>query len=55
MLKDKTLLVLWLSSANSRQLPEFLRERWGTIDVGSIRSGIKAPGATPVLHLDPNH
>jgi len=48
------LVRLWLSSAQGRRLPEFLRERWGTIEVGSIRGGIKVPGATPVVHLDPN-
>ncbi len=52
--KRRYLVRLWLSSANGRQLPTFLRERWGNIDVGSIRGGIKVPGATPVVHLDPN-
>lgn len=45
---------LWLSAQHGRRLPEFLRERWGNIDVGSVRGGIKVPGATPVVHLDPN-
>ncbi|MCP4765256.1 MAG: TauD/TfdA family dioxygenase [Gammaproteobacteria bacterium] len=45
---------LWLSSPLGRTLPEFMAERWGNIEVGSIRGGIKVPGATPVFHLDPN-
>ena len=52
--KRRYLVRLWLSSADGRRLPEFLRERWGNIDVGSIRGGIKVPGATPVVYLDPN-
>ncbi len=52
--KRRYLVRLWLSSAEGRRLPEFLRERWGNIDVGSIRGGIKVPGATPVVYLDPN-
>ena len=45
---------LWLSAADGRRLPAFLRERWGNIDVGSIRGGISVPGAIPVAHLDSN-
>lgn len=48
------LIRLWLSAANGRRLPEFLRERWGNIDVGSIRGGIMVPGAVPVAHLEPD-
>lgn len=48
------LVRLWLSSSEGRRLPEFLRERWGNIDVGSIRGGIKVPGAVPVVYLDPS-
>ena len=48
------LVRLWLSSKYGRRLPEFLKERWGNIDVGSVRGGIKVPGADPVVHLDPN-
>ncbi len=47
------LIRLWLSAQNGRRLPEFLRERWGSIDVGSVRGGIKVPGAVPVVQLDP--
>ena len=48
------LIRLWLSSKNGRKLPEFLRERWGNIDVGSRRGGILVPGAVPVAHLNPD-
>ena len=48
------LIRLWLSAAEGRKLPEFLRERWGSIDVGSVRGGIKVPGATPVVQFDPD-
>jgi len=51
--KRRYLVRLWLSSSAGRRLPEFLRERWGNIDVGSVRGGIKVPGATPVVHLTP--
>lgn len=45
---------LWLSSPLGRQLPAFLSERWGTIDVGSVRGGIIVPGTTPVANLNPD-
>lgn len=48
------LIRLWLSSAQGRTLPAFLSERWGNIDVGSIRGGIKVPGAVPVVILNPS-
>ena len=34
------LLRLWLSAKDGRSLPEFLAERWGTIEVGTRRGGI---------------
>jgi hypothetical protein len=43
--KRRYLVRLWLSSSQGRQLPEFLEERWGNIDVGSVRGGIKVAGA----------
>jgi len=52
--KRRYLVRLWLSSTEGRRLPDFLKERWGNIDVGSLRGGIHVPGSTPVVHLDPN-
>lgn len=46
---------LWLSSPQGRKLPPFLAERWGNIEPGKTRGGIKVPGATPVVHLEPDH
>jgi hypothetical protein len=45
---------LWLSSPLGRNLPEFMAERWGNIQVGTLRGGIAVPGAVPIAHLDPN-
>jgi len=53
--KRRYLVRLWLSSPLGRTLPEFMRERWGNIKVGCVRGGIKVPGASPAVHLDPNH
>jgi hypothetical protein len=44
---------LWLSSPLGRQVPEFLVERWGNIEVGSVRGGIKVPGAVTKVNLNP--
>jgi len=49
--KRRYLIRLWLSSPLGRTLPKFLAERWGNIEVGTVRGGIKVPGATPVVHL----
>jgi hypothetical protein len=53
--KRRYLIRLWLSSPHGRRLPEFMAERWGNIEPGSVRGGIKVPGATPVVYLDPSH
>ena len=45
---------LWLSSPLGRQLPAFLAERWGNIEVGNIRGGIKVPGSRPTVNLNPD-
>jgi len=45
---------LWLSSPLGRVLPPFLSERWGNIEAGTKRGGIMVPGATPIVHLDPD-
>ncbi len=52
--KRRHLIRLWLSAERGRRLPEFLRERWGNIDVGSVRGGIKVPDAVPVAHFSPD-
>ncbi len=52
--KRRYLIRLWLSATNGRKLPEFLKERWGNIDAGSVRGGIRVPGARPVVQLNPN-
>ena len=52
--KRRYLVRLWLSSAQGRRLPDFLSERWGNIEAGTIRGGIKVPGATPVVYLNPD-
>jgi hypothetical protein len=38
------LLRLWLSAHNGRRLPPALAERYGEIEVGKIRGGIRVPG-----------
>ncbi len=52
--KRRYLIRLWLSAEDGRRLPDFLAERWGNIAVGSIRGGIKVPGAVPAVHLNPD-
>jgi len=47
------LLRLWLSSPVGRKLPEFLRERWGNIAVGSRGGGIRVPGVQPQINFEP--
>jgi len=47
------LLRLWLSSPVGRKLPEFLRERWGNIAVGSQRGGIRVQGVQPQVNFEP--
>jgi len=51
--KRRHLLRLWLSSPAGRELPEFLRERWGNIEVGSHRGGIRVPGVQPQINFEP--
>ncbi|MBX2836206.1 MAG: TauD/TfdA family dioxygenase [Gammaproteobacteria bacterium] len=51
--RRRHLVRLWLSSAEGRELPEFLTERWGNIAVGSVRGGILVPGATPEVNFEP--
>ena len=51
--RKRHLLRLWLSAPNGRPLPEFYRERWGTIEVGSLRGGITVPDMRPTVPLEP--
>ncbi len=53
--KRRYLIRLWLSSPHGRRLPAFMAERWGNIDPGAVRGGIRVPGAVPAVHLDPDH
>lgn len=41
--RRRHLLRLWLSAHDGRPLPDFFAERWGKIEVGSVRGGIIAP------------
>ncbi len=50
--RKRHLLRLWLSAPNGRPLPEFLAERWGSIEPGSVRGGIVVTGATLKAPLD---
>lgn len=52
--RRRYLIRLWLSSRQGRTLPEFLAERWGNIEPGTIRGGISVPGSTPAVHLNPD-
>ena len=47
------LIRLWLSAPQGRRLPEFLKERWGNIEPGTLRGGILVPGAVPAVNFDP--
>ena len=49
--KRRHLLRLWLSSPLGRALPEFMSERWGNIEAGTVRGGIKVAGAMPQVRL----
>ncbi len=44
--RKRHLLRLWLSARNGRQLPAAFEERYGEIEVGKIRGGIRVPGQT---------
>ena len=49
--KRRYLVRLWLSAPDGRTLPAFMKERWGNIEVGTLRGGIKVPGVTPSVTL----
>ena len=46
--RQRHLLRLWLSARNGRPLPAVFAERYGEIEVGKIRGGIRVPGQ--ILH-----
>jgi hypothetical protein len=49
--KRRYLVRLWLSTPDGRALPAFMKERWGNIDAGTLRGGIRVPGVTPTVAL----
>lgn len=42
--RKRHLLRLWLSTPNGRELPPVFAERYGEIEVGKIRGGVRVPG-----------
>jgi hypothetical protein len=50
--RKRHLLRLWLSAPNGRPLPEAFAERYGEIEVGKIRGGVRVPGQTLQAPLD---
>ncbi len=44
--RKRHLLRLWLSARNGRQLPAAFAERYGEIEAGTIRGGVRVPGQT---------
>jgi hypothetical protein len=51
--RKRHLLRLWLSARDGRALPPAFAERYGTVEPGRIRGGIRVPGVTPVVSLTP--
>lgn len=51
--RRRHLIRLWLSAPKGRRLPEFLKERWGNIEPGTVRGGILVPGAVPAVNFEP--
>ncbi|MBX2868127.1 MAG: TauD/TfdA family dioxygenase [Acidiferrobacterales bacterium] len=52
--RRRYLVRLWLSSPHGRALPSFMAERWGNIEPGTIRGGVKVPGASPCITFSPH-
>ena len=50
--RKRHLLRLWLSPPNGRPLPPAFAERYGNIEVGVRRGGIRVAGATPYVPLE---
>ena len=51
--RRRHLLRLWLSAADGRSLPADFEARYGTIEPGQPRGGIRVPGATLQAPLEP--
>lgn len=51
--RGRHLLRLWLSVPNGRSLPPVFAERYGRVDIGSVRGGIVMPGARLHVPLQP--
>lgn len=50
--RKRHLLRLWLSPSNGRPLPPVFEERYGNIEPGTRRGGIKVPGADETVVLE---
>ncbi len=51
--RKRHLLRLWLAPPNSRPLPPVMAERFGSIQQGTARGGIRVPGQTLTAPLQP--
>ncbi|MCH8129901.1 MAG: TauD/TfdA family dioxygenase [Acidobacteria bacterium] len=51
--RKRHLLRLWLAPPNSRPLPPVMAERFGSIEQGTARGGIRVPGQTLTAPLQP--
>jgi hypothetical protein len=50
--RKRHLLRLWLSTPNGRKLPPVFAERYGDVEVGKVRGGVRVPGQTLHAPLD---
>ena len=50
--RKRHLLRLWLSAPNGRPLPPDFAERYGTVEVGTVRGGIVCPGTQLSIPMD---
>jgi len=50
---DRHLLRVWVTPPNAVTLPRVFAERFGTVDVGSSRGGIRVEGQVPYCALAP--
>ncbi len=51
--RKRHLLRLWLSAHEGRDLPSGFAERYGTVETGKVRGGIRVQGITPSALLEP--